>query len=313
VIDVMRDPALAEDAAATAPVLGFHLDGTRIPLIAIRTWFDEVPSYTRLARRLGADQPILTIAPPRGERREDMPSTAEAWAERCRVQLAAIGAGGPYVLGGWSFGGVVALELARMLAAAGADVRRVVMIDTWLPGHRTTNRSFARRMLFHVNRLAELDPPARWPYVRGRIAKEVRRWRRRATGRRGAARADAKDAYGVDHIVTERGSTMSLLKRTIWVAHYKYHCTPTALPVSIYASDGSREARGEISLGWLPRLRGDCEIVAIPGHHFSVFEEPQVAVLAARIRRTLDAAVGVARDVDNTGDRSVRTGAEGTS
>ena len=41
---------------------------------------------------------------------------------------------GPVLLGGWSFGGLVAFELARRLAAAGRVTGPLLLIDTPLPG-----------------------------------------------------------------------------------------------------------------------------------------------------------------------------------
>ena len=91
--------------------------------------------------------------------------------------------------------------------------------------------------------------------------------------------------------MTDTGTVQigSFCRRTIFVTHYKYRCAPTAVPVSIFGSEHSREAWHDVSLGWAAKLRGDCELVAIPGEHFSVFDEPHVAVLADRIRRTLAA------------------------
>ena len=39
---------------------------------------------------------------------------------------------GPYLLGGWSMGGLIALEAARQLLAAGQAVALVAMFDTYL-------------------------------------------------------------------------------------------------------------------------------------------------------------------------------------
>src|SRR5690606_29340174 len=41
---------------------------------------------------------------------------------------------GPYMLGGWSFGGLVAYEMARQLSAAGHEVALLALFDSWAPG-----------------------------------------------------------------------------------------------------------------------------------------------------------------------------------
>jgi len=281
-----EDEKYTEQATDTAsPVLGFQLDGTRVPLFFVRTWFNEAAGYERLARHLGPDQPIYTFAPPRGTTRADMPPTAEAWSELILGHLREIDYDGPYVLGGWSFGGVVALELARTLRAAGADIRRVLMIDTWRPRHRPGNRGTVGTIILHLNRLFDLDRDARRTYIRKRVRKKLATLR----VRRGPGEAQVKkDPYGTEHIVTNRGTRMSLLRRAVWVAHYKYQSPRADLPVSLYWSQGSRNANNDSALGWIPTLYGDFEAVRIPGDHFTVFDEPHVATLAARIKQTLE-------------------------
>ena len=294
IVDMTGRVPVDRHVATAAPVLGYHLGGSRVPLIFVRTWFNEVDTYGNLARRLGPDQPLYTIAPPYGTTRAEMPSSAEEWSDFCRERLTAIGSSEPYVLGGWSFGGVVALELARTLHASGAEIARILMIDTWLPHHRARTRGRIASLLLHLHRLAELDPGTRRAYVEQRIAKRIRRWRKRR--RRRDEPPAARDAYGVGHIVTNRGTEMSLLRRAVWVAHYKYVCAPTALPVSLYWSAISRDTKNDVSLGWIAHLRGDFESVGTAGDHFTLFEEPHVATLAERMARTVAACVPAARD-----------------
>ena len=43
---------------------------------------------------------------------------------------------GPYNLGGWSSGGILAFEMARQLVAAGEEVNRLVLVDTPAPAFR---------------------------------------------------------------------------------------------------------------------------------------------------------------------------------
>ncbi len=281
-----RDAEAEDEAEVATPVLAYHLDGARIPLFFIRTWFNELRAYERLARRLGPDQPIYTIAPPRGTTRAEMPPTAEAWADFCLERIRETGYDGPYLVGGWSFGGVVALELARTLRAGGADVRRVLMIDAWRPRHRATNRGRLGMLILHLNRMAELDTAARRAYVRKRIARTLAKIR--ARGRPDEGATVEKDGYGVEHVITNQGTRMSLLRRAVWVAHWKYMSPRSDLPVSLYWSPGSRDAHKDCTLGWIPTLCGDLECVGIAGDHFTVFEEPHVAILAQRIARTLD-------------------------
>jgi thioesterase domain-containing protein len=271
---------------------------------SFRTWFNELPHYANLARHLGEDQPIVTIAPPAGRMRTDLPSTTEQWAAFCLRRLDEVRCTGPYLLKGWSFGGVVALEMARALIARGGDVRRVLMVDTWVPrNHDLIERSFPHRMIVHLSQLLDLEPVARRAYVRERLegrraelTSQLKGWwaRRTATGA-----GTQKDPYSAKLILTNRGDQMSLLKRAVWVAYLKYRSRPLAVPVSLYRCAASSDKKEDVALGWSQILRGDFESVEVPGDHFSMFEEPHVTILAERITRTLS-LVNAARDPATT-------------
>jgi thioesterase domain-containing protein len=169
-----------EEAAIAASVLGFHLDGSRPPLVCVRTWFKEIPHYRNLARHLGREQPLITIAPPRGGSRHEMPGSAEVWAAYAHDRLKEVGMDAPTLLGGWSFGGVVALELARTLADAGRPIARVLMIDSWRPRkHRMEGRSLPHKVVHHLDRLFTLDPPRRAAYLRALVEGKQRDLQRR--------------------------------------------------------------------------------------------------------------------------------------
>ena len=64
---------------------------------------------------------------------------------------------GPYYLCGESFGGVVALEVARMLREQGEEVRLVAMLDSVAPGYYT-RLGRARRIALHMMRMVEEGP-----------------------------------------------------------------------------------------------------------------------------------------------------------
>jgi thioesterase domain-containing protein len=93
--------------------------------------------YVTLARALGRERPVHAFQMPHLTREAGeaplsaltVPGLAARYLEALRAQRPR----GPYLLGGWSFGGLVAIELALRLAAAGEQVERVVLFDTEPP------------------------------------------------------------------------------------------------------------------------------------------------------------------------------------
>ena len=94
----------------------------------------EVISYEPLARFLGTDQPLYGFRSPltiqQDIRETSVPELASAYIR----ELQGFYPRGPYLLGGHSFGGLVAFEMARQLNALGANPALVLLIDTKLPG-----------------------------------------------------------------------------------------------------------------------------------------------------------------------------------
>ncbi|HVR06849.1 MAG TPA: beta-ketoacyl synthase N-terminal-like domain-containing protein [Thermoanaerobaculia bacterium] len=107
--------------------------GTRLPFWCVHPIGGTTLSYRRLARLLRADRPFIAVQAAGLDGEEAPCGDVEAMAARYLDEVVAGQPQGPYVLGGWSFGGMVAFEMSRQLLARGARVSRLVLIDT-LPG-----------------------------------------------------------------------------------------------------------------------------------------------------------------------------------
>jgi amino acid adenylation domain-containing protein len=83
----------------------------------------------RLAAELGSEQAVFALTQGGDPTGRSLPSLArEVAAEVGRTQPS-----GPYYLAGFSAGGVVALEVARLLRARGENVELLVLLDTYNP------------------------------------------------------------------------------------------------------------------------------------------------------------------------------------
>ncbi len=135
-------------------------DGAATPLYCVHSSSGSAYSYLGLAGLIGADRPVYGIeAPGFDNGRRPVPSVSALSAEYAGL-LQQVRPQGDFLLLGWSFGGMVALETARLLAAAGADVRQVVLIDASAPSASPLppEREILRRFL--VNTAAALGAEA---------------------------------------------------------------------------------------------------------------------------------------------------------
>ncbi len=129
---------LREEAVAPpdAPVVSLNTDGTRPPFFCVHAVGGDVLSYAALARALGPEQPFHALRAPGIDGAQEPMTSIEALAARHLETVRRLQPHGPYRLGGWSFGGVVALEMARQLQDQGARVDTLALIDSHLPPTR---------------------------------------------------------------------------------------------------------------------------------------------------------------------------------
>lgn len=107
--------------------------GDRTPLFLVTGAGGLGVGFLALARRLGADQPSYALQSPLVEARGLPEWSVPSMARRRVRQLRRIQPHGPYALGGHSFGGVVAVEMAHQLQAAGEEVSHLVILDSFPP------------------------------------------------------------------------------------------------------------------------------------------------------------------------------------
>lgn len=114
------------------PLVLLRPGDTRPPLFCLPAASGSPYSYNALARLLDPGQPVHGFeAPGFDDDRQPVSSFDVLVADYCAALLK--GHAQPYHLLGWSMGGVLALEVARRLDAAGAEVALVVLVDAPSP------------------------------------------------------------------------------------------------------------------------------------------------------------------------------------
>ena len=149
-----------------------QVQGSRPPLFAIHTI-----SLQDLPRHLGKDQPLYFLrygmAAENNNRSVRLPQL-EALASHYIEELQQVQPHGPYYLMGFSFGGVIAYEMACQLVANGHQVNFVGLLDTYLtqekrllPYHRIMHNFFRLRPSQLLARLKSKITDLTVPYKYG--------------------------------------------------------------------------------------------------------------------------------------------------
>jgi len=117
---------------APTPLVTIQSGDDRCPLFAVHPLGGEVLCYVALANALGPGIPLHAFRAPRLEQIE-RPESINALADQYLAALKGVRPRGPYALAGWSFGAIVAYEMACRLRTAGDEVVLLALIDMFVP------------------------------------------------------------------------------------------------------------------------------------------------------------------------------------
>ncbi|WP_317933015.1 AMP-binding protein [Halioxenophilus sp. WMMB6] len=177
-------------------------------------------------------------------------------AQKYLVEVRSIQPKGPYYLCGESFGGMVALEAARILMAEGEEVKFIGMFDTWTPnyGHKSI-----LHQLVSIGRTAILRPDLLIKKVYSKIDRK-----------------GVPPEAGID--ANNNGDDIAAKARRIIIR--RYVPDPFHEPVVLYrAKDRSPLEPIGKDLGWR-RFLSNLKIKTTPGNHLGILKQPNVQTLA---------------------------------
>jgi thioesterase domain-containing protein/acyl carrier protein len=233
------------------------------------------PHFIKLARRLGPDQPFYSFCfeYPAGA----AALTVERLAECLLRDVRAVQPSGPYFLGGWSFGGLVAVEMARQLRGQGAAVALLALFDTAGPGY-PGRRPWAGRLVEHLRRMRALGLARGGAYALSRlagIAPCALLWARRALGR----------------LLGKRNPWARVRRLETAYLSGLARC-PGRLTLFV-GTETLAEATAEVAvvadprLGWGAVAEEGVDTRPVRGGHFTLFAEPGLSELAEALRLCL--------------------------
>ena len=127
-------------------------------ILMVETYIEESHAAA-LTERLSGRR-LVRLPSPSGDA---LPGRVDGWVDHHHATLDGLGVEPPYTLIGWSFGGVVALELTRRLRAEGRSVEYVGMLDSIRPWLRPLRWRDA--VPYHLTEAVLIsDPDARRAY-----------------------------------------------------------------------------------------------------------------------------------------------------
>lgn len=187
---------------ARARVVAVRPSGASTPFFFLHgDWLRGAFFCFPLASRLGADQPFYVSHPYELSGLAELPSIEMMAAEHLR-SVRSIQPEGPYVLGGFCNGALLAHEMALQLQAQGQMVNLLVMMDPMEPFPRAP-LEMAYRLMRRLSSVLKSPPdrPLDWfllaahveRYLRHAVASRKAGYRRSVSDQRRAERLDLLD------------------------------------------------------------------------------------------------------------------------
>ena len=252
----------------------------RTPFFCVHGAGGNLLSFRNLAERLGSEQAVYGFEAQGVDGLAQPASSIEEMAHQYLDELRGVQPHGPYLLGGYSGGGVAALEMAHLLMREGERVELVVLLDTFHPSTRA-------RVLKAADHWAGVAThgvghvPRR---IRARITRHWMRLQRTARLRYYARRQrrvppDLREERLIRHFgeLAQRHTPRPYHGKTVL---FRARDIPL-----VFAHAGPR-------LGWDAVTLPNLQIVEIPSDHDHLFREPCIDILATHLSTLLLRAGG---------------------
>ena len=274
-----------------SPLVPLQPKGSKPPFFCVHPIFGVVLPYYTLAQQMGLDQPFYGLQPfgidgkPPHTRIEEMAAYYIKAIRQIQPQ-------GPYYLGGWSFGGLVAFEMAQQLRQAGHKVALLAVLDTPAPiptnkpsfwkGFKflftTTAQSIWAFLLDYLSLLATSDRLN--PIGRTKLPKT---WRGRIERTAIASLLPQEAQARVLNELTIRPMLQVFYANSQAVHRY---VPQTYLDrITLFRTPApSTKGTPDLTLGWQQLTGLKVEVHQIPGNHFTMLRNPQVELLAQQLQ-----------------------------
>lgn len=298
------------DSLPWSPLVPIQPAGSNPPFFCVHPIFGVVFPYYELAQNFGKNQPFYGLQPIGLDGKTAPLTRIEDMATHYIEALRRVQPKGPYFLGGWSFGGWVAFEMAQQLQKSGEEVALLAVLDTLapIPGNIPSLGSGLKFMLTTVSRYI-------WPFfldylyliiaiAKKKINSLTSRWANFNQIVRFQTNLFShfipKEDAPVNVIPEE--SKLRLLSELairpmlrVFSANSQavLNYVPQAYPkrINLFRTKvQSSIAKEDPSMGWDQLTVGGTEIHHIPGNHLTMLRKPHIPILAAQLKACIEKA-----------------------
>lgn len=278
------------DPAAYDPIVPMQTSGTKTPLFCVHPGVGEVLVFVNLAKYFVGDRPFYALRA-RGFNEDEKPFATFEQMVDCYVEgIRARQPHGPYAVAGYSYGGVVAFEIAKVLRSQGERVDFVGSFN--LPPHikyRMDELDFAEtaaNLAFFLS-LIDKKQSRELPRLLRRLAPEEQ-----VDGLLALAPQERLAQLDLD---ADRFGAWAELANRLTDLGRSYRPSGTVPSMSVFYAV---PLRGTIDdwlnnelRRWDEYTTGENRYIRVPGEHYTLMSPQHVAAFQSILRRELDRAL----------------------
>ncbi len=250
--------------------------GEKPPFFCVHPAGGNVLCYLGLAQHLGKEQPFYGLQA-FGMEAGQVPYTQVIdMAKFYLDEVLSLQPEGPYQLGGWSLGGLVAFEIACLLQAKGESVSLLALLDTPVPSSTQEHHGpgddaqllvdlFAEEEIsLSLEHLRQLTPEKQLNYVIEQ-GKKV-------------------NLFPLDIDLTQAQRLMNVYKTNVAAANRYEPNTYRGKIILLQATERGEDISLEPDLGWGVYTTEGVDIIQVPGNHQNMMKSPQIEILAEQLK-----------------------------
>ena len=286
--DFMRSPTIGHLSSIIrdkgnhqtgSPLVAMQPDGSNNPFYWVHPIGGTVLCYRHLAHHLGNERPFYGLQARGVDDAKEPIRYIEDLAAHYVEAIRAVQPHGPYLLGGWSMGGVVAFEMARQIEHHGQQVALLALLDSSVPtlqqiasdADDTSIASFVVDLEYSLGSSLQFsleDLPQR------DLTEQIRYLLEKIKGAH-ILPSDAGDTQVQRLYQVYRANTLALKQ---------YTPKPVRTPITLFQSiETDQEESARIAAEWTNLTSDSLTLYTLPGDHFTMIENPHVEILARRL------------------------------
>jgi thioesterase domain-containing protein/acyl carrier protein len=261
-------------------------NGAKSPLFLMHPLGGEIIIYRKLSTYLGFEQPIYGLQPV-GLDGNTPYTKVEDMAAHYIQDIQTIQPHGPYLLGGYSFGGIIALEIAQQLLKLGEEIAFLLMLDTCRPGY-SKRVSLLKRIPIHIKKI--LEQPA---YIHDKFIS-MKTWSKFQLQERYKLYTKmAPNFINIALELHESDEHMNIMQaNALALSQYSFQQKYSGQLTLFRTADENRDdnavgVKYDPEFGWKDIFLGGIDIHHIPGSHLTLFDEPNIELIAQKLKACL--------------------------